>query len=93
LHGLLLSRGKRMKVVDMRGVRDLLRDVEEMRQRILRGRIRGWALSVTDEDGNQAVYLGGENKTDSVAALRAGMAVSWEMTKATAPEQVQRRTG
>jgi hypothetical protein len=82
-----------MKVVDMRGVRDLLNDLDELRQRILQGRIRGWALSVTDWNGNQAVYLGGEHKTDADAALRAGMAVSWEMTKANAPPQDQRRTG
>lgn len=70
-----------MKVVSMAGVRDLLKDWDEVRQRILRGQIRGWALSVTGHNGDQSVYLGGEHKTNSDAALRAGMAVSWEMTK------------
>lgn len=70
-----------MSVVDMRGVRDLLRDLDELRQHILQGRVQSWMLSVQDHHGQEAVYVGGRFKGDADAALRAGMRASWEKTK------------
>lgn len=69
------------KVVDMRGVRDLLAEVEELRQRVLRGKIKAWAVAVRDEHGREAIYLGGSYKRDSAAALEVGMRMSWAQTQ------------
>lgn len=69
------------KVVDMRGVRDLLADWEEVRQRILHGGIKAWAVSVRDDQGREAIYVGGSYKQDPDAACKAAMRMSWEQTK------------
>lgn len=78
-----------MSVVDMRGVRDLLKDWDDLRQKILQGEIQSWMLSVQDHHGREAVYVGGRFKGDADAALRAGMRASWEKTKIEDEEQPQ----
>jgi hypothetical protein len=70
-----------VKVIDMRGMRDLLADLDEMRARILQGRIKAWAACLTDDEGEQAVYLGGRCKTDPAEAARAGMQIAWAMSE------------
>lgn len=71
-----------MNVVHLGKYRDLLRDWDEVRERIIKGKIHGWAITVRDDLSREAIYLGGTFKADEGAAFRAGMAQSWEMTKA-----------
>lgn len=70
-----------MPVFNLGAARDLLTDWDEVRQRIVRGKVRAWTVSILNEDGQENVFLGGVYKTDSEAATKAGMRVSWEQTK------------
>lgn len=82
-----------MKVVDIHEVRDLLRDLDALRERVRRGGVKAWAMSVTDSRGKQEVHLGGTHKKDSAAALRASMAASWAMTNVERSEVQEQLTG
>jgi hypothetical protein len=70
-----------VKVIDLGAARDFLRDWDAVRQRILSGTVAGFALTVRDQRGSEAIYLGGHFKRCSQAALKAGMRSSWEMSK------------
>jgi hypothetical protein len=71
-----------LKVVNLGEARDLLAQWEEVRKHILRGTIRGYALTVRDEASGEAIYLAGDFRRDGAAALKAGLLMSWEITKA-----------
>jgi hypothetical protein len=70
------------KVVNLGEVRDLLQSWEEVRQHIVKGDIRAFALTIQELQGREAVYYGGLYKSDPAAALKAGLRQSWELTKA-----------
>lgn len=70
-----------MKVVDLGACRELLAGWDEVRKEIMRGKVDSYALCVRDNKGRETVYVAGDYKSDSKAALKAGLAISWELTK------------
>lgn len=76
-----------MPVFNLGTARDLLADWDEVRQCIVRGKVQAWAVSMRDDLGRESIYLGGVYKSDSEAATKASMRVSWEQTKASDLEE------
>lgn len=64
------------KVVHLGAVRDLQAEWEKVRQFIGTGRMKGFQLTVLDEDERETVFLGGVYKDDSQKALRASLKMS-----------------
>lgn len=68
-------------VVNLGVCRDLLRLSDNLRNSIVRGKARGIALCIRDDEGGETVVFAGDYRHDPEAALRAAMAISWEITK------------
>lgn len=71
-------------VVNLGTCRDLLKLADALRQSIIAGQARGAAVCVKNRDGTETVLFAGEYREDPEAALKAAMAISWEITKKTA---------
>lgn len=64
------------KIVQLGEVRDLLAELDVVRQRVLAGDIAGWYGVLRDTDGEEVIYLGGLHKTDAAVALRSALKLS-----------------
>jgi hypothetical protein len=71
------------RVVNLGEVKDLLASLEDLRQHILKGEIRAFAVTLQGPEGKETVYLGGVYKRDYASALMAGLKQSWVVTQAT----------
>jgi hypothetical protein len=69
------------RVVNLGEVKDLLKSWDDVRQQILSGHLKAFALTLQDRSGKEAVYYGGVYKSDRAAGLKASMRQSWEMTQ------------
>jgi hypothetical protein len=71
-----------MEVIDLTGRRDLLRDWDEVRAQIVKGRVIGGGFyCVSEQDGAPVLHLFGAYKSDSAAALEAAIRASIELSK------------
>lgn len=70
-----------MNVIRITECRDLLRGMEVMRGRILRGEIRGFAVTVLDRDGMEEAYFAGEYREDRESACKAALRMSWHLER------------
>lgn len=73
------------KVIELGEVRDLLETWGQVRDFIRTGRVRGFALMLEDQAGNEAIFMGGAMRTDAQAGARAGMLVSMEAMRRSQP--------
>lgn len=69
------------RVVQIGEVRDLLKSWEDVRAKIVSGKVKSFALTVQDMDGIEAIYMGGAYKANAGMALKAHLRQSWAMTK------------
>lgn len=76
-------------VLDLTVCRDLLKVSDRLRSSIVKGQARGVALCVKNADGSESVIFAGSYLDDPEGALKAAMAMSWEMTKADGPTPSQ----
>lgn len=70
------------RVVNLGPIRDLLADWDRVREAILRGDVKAFALTMRGLDGQEAIFLGGDFKRDYADALMASLRTSWHMTQA-----------
>lgn len=70
-----------MRVINLGQHRDLLKSWDEVQGHLRRGKARGFALMLIDQDGSEAVYLGGSCKSNPEEAARAGLQISLEVVK------------
>lgn len=68
-------------VVDLGTCRDLLKLSDALRHLIISGQAQGAAVCVKTRDGMETVLFAGDYRDDPEAALKAAMAISWEITK------------
>lgn len=60
------------KVVNLSKIRELLRELDEARRRVVNGSLSGWQTTLRDEQGRDTVFLGGifsENPQAAIPAL------------------------
>jgi hypothetical protein len=67
---------KNTKVVHLGAVRDLLAELEVIRQHILKGKTSGWIGALRDEDGVDTVYVGGSFSHSTSERLGAVLKMS-----------------
>lgn len=70
-----------MNVVNISEVRDMLRGMEVMRDRVLKGKAKGFAVTALDWDGTECVYFVGQYRGDKEAACAAALRMSWAMER------------
>lgn len=70
-----------MKVVHIGECRELLKGMEAMRARILRGEVKGFAATVLGWDGREKAYFAGQYREDKEAACKAALRMSWELDR------------
>lgn len=75
-----------MNVVNLVECRDLLRGMDVMRERILKGRVKGFAVTVLEWDDSESVYFLGQYRDNTEAACKAAMRMSWEMERQSRPD-------
>lgn len=59
------------EVVDLGPLRDMQADLATMRALIKKGAVRGYNLTVSIDQGEEVIFLGGIYKSDPMAALKA----------------------
>lgn len=67
---------KNTKVVHLGQVRDLLAELEVIRQHVLQGNVSGWMGTLRDAEGRDTVYLGGVYKDSAEHRLGAVLKMS-----------------
>jgi hypothetical protein len=70
-----------MKVVQLGECRDLLRHWDKVRRHILRGKVKGWGITLLSEDGQETIFVAGDYEQDPAARLQASLRLSWELTR------------
>lgn len=64
------------KVVHLAEIKDLLAQLEVIRQHVLKGKVAGWFGTLRDEDGTETVYMGGVHARSSEDRLKAILKMS-----------------
>lgn len=70
-----------MNVVNLGECRDLLKAWNSVRSKILRGEIKGFALTILDWEDAESVYFAGFYRDQNESAAKAALRMSWELTK------------
>lgn len=66
---------KNTKVVNLAAVKELLAELDRIRQRVLSGEVDGW-MGVLREGGTDTVYVGGVYGTSSATRLQGVLKMS-----------------
>lgn len=79
-------------VVDLNECRELLKDWNRVRDYILTGKVKGWAICFLDYKNREGVHLGGVFKRSPNLALKASLHISMEMNAGEPPPEFQETT-
>jgi hypothetical protein len=67
--------------VNLPDCREMMNAVAQLKEKILRGEIRGLAICSTDRAGREACYFAGTYSREPARALKASLHMSWELSQ------------